>query len=54
MAAVLTRPARLPIALAVAAATILANAIERANIPAALVFAGCNAAECLLFVWLVE
>lgn len=52
LAAVLTRPARIPIAVAVAVATLLANLLERASVPASLVFAACNAGECLLFVWL--
>ncbi len=50
LAAIVTKPARLPIALGVATATILANLSERSNIPAILTFGVCNAVECLLFV----
>lgn len=41
--------ARWPIALAVLAATAIANLQARSSIPATVVFALCNAAECLIF-----
>ncbi len=51
LAAVLRKSARIPIALAVAAATIVANVQARSSLPATMVFAACNAMECLIFVW---
>ncbi len=50
LATILSPPARWPIALAVATATLAANLTERASIPLISIFAMCNAAECLLFV----
>ena len=46
--------ARLPVALAVMAATIMANVTGDRNIPAAIVFALCNAGEAMLIAWLIE
>lgn len=46
---VLPRGARLPIVLAVALATVLANLEARSSIEATIAFALCNAAECLIF-----
>ncbi len=54
LAAVLRKSARIPIALAVAAATIVANLQARSSLPATMVFAACNAMECLIFVWVMR
>lgn len=54
LATILTRPARIPIALAVAVATIVANLQARSSVPATMMFALCNAIECLIFVWAME
>jgi len=45
---------QLPVALGVMLATIAANLLEDANLPASIVFAVCNAAEPLLIGWLVK
>jgi PAS domain S-box-containing protein len=46
--------ARVPVALGVVAATIVANLIGDRNLPAAIVFALCNAGEAVLIAWLIE
>jgi PAS domain S-box-containing protein len=46
--------ARLPVALAVMAATVVANLMGDRSVPAALVFALCNAGEAVLICWLLE
>jgi len=46
--------ARAPVAIAVAAATILANLTGDRNLPATMVFAICNAGEALLIAWLIQ
>ena len=46
--------ARLPVALGVMAATIMANLTGDRNLPAAIVFALCNAGEAVLIAWLIE
>jgi integral membrane sensor domain MASE1 len=47
--------ARVPVAVGVAAATILASLTgDRINLPAAIVFAMCNAGETLVIAWLIE
>ena len=46
--------ARLPVALGVMAATITANLTGDRNLPAAIVFALCNAGEAMLIAWLIE
>ena len=43
--------ARWPIAIAVAVTTLGANILARSNIDAGLVFAVCNAIECIVFAW---
>jgi PAS domain S-box-containing protein len=45
---------RLPVALGVMLATIVANLLGDRNLPASIVFAVCNAAEVLLIGWLVK
>ena len=45
---------RLPVALGVMGATVAANLLGDRNLPAAMVFALCNAAEALLIAWLVK
>jgi PAS domain S-box-containing protein len=45
---------RLPVALGVMLATIVANLMGDRNLPASIVFAVCNAAEALLIGWLVK
>jgi PAS domain S-box-containing protein len=50
----LGRSARAPVAIAVVAATVLANVAGERNLPAALVFAACNAGEAVLIAWLIE
>ena len=45
---------RLPVALGVMLATIVANLLEDRNLPASIVFAVCNATEVLLIGWLVK
>ena len=46
--------ARVPVAIAVAAATIVANLTGDRNVPATMVFALCNAAEAMLIAWLIQ
>ena len=46
--------ARVPVALGVVAATIVANLIGDRSVPAAIVFGLCNAAEAMLIAWLIE
>jgi integral membrane sensor domain MASE1 len=46
--------ARLPVALGVMAATITANLTGDRSLPAAIVFALCNAGEAVLIAWLIE
>jgi PAS domain S-box-containing protein len=50
----LGRPARLPAAVGILAATLLANLAGDRTLPAAMVFAACNAGAALLIGWLVE
>ena len=45
---------RMPVALGVMAATVVANLIGDRNLPAAIVFALCNAGEAALIAWLIE
>jgi PAS domain S-box-containing protein len=45
---------RLPVALGVMPATIVADLLEDRNLPASIVFAVCNAGEVLLIGWLVK
>jgi PAS domain S-box-containing protein len=46
--------ARLPVALGVMVATITANVTGDRSLPAAIVFALCNAGEAMLIAWLIE
>jgi len=46
--------ARLPVAIGVAGATVLANVTGDRSFPAAAFFAACNAGEALLIAWLIE
>jgi integral membrane sensor domain MASE1 len=46
--------ARLPVALGVMVATITANVTGDRNLPAAIVFALCNAGDAMLIAWLIE
>ena len=48
------RPARLPVAAGVMAATIAANLLGDRNIAGAIIFALCNAGEAMLIAWLIE
>ncbi|HWE20585.1 MAG TPA: PAS domain S-box protein [Hyphomicrobiaceae bacterium] len=50
----LGRAARVPVAIGVMAATILANLAGARDVPAAIIFAMCNAGEALLIAWLIE
>ncbi len=52
--AICRRHLQWPIALAVFAATVIANVQARSSLNATLIFALCNAAECLLFGWLIR
>jgi PAS domain S-box-containing protein len=45
--------ARVPVAIGVAAATIFANLVGDRHLPAAIVFAACNAGEAALIAWLI-
>ena len=45
---------RMPVALGVMAATVVANLTGDRNLPAAIVFALCNAGEAALIAWLIE
>jgi integral membrane sensor domain MASE1 len=51
---VLERDARLPVAIGVAVATIVANLMGDRNVWSAIAFAFCNAGEALLAAWLIE
>ncbi len=46
--------ARIPVAIAVAIATLAANLVARSSLPVATVFAACNVLECLMVAQLVE
>ena len=46
--------ARLPVALGVMAATVVANLLGDRNLGSAIVFALCNAGEALIIAWLIE
>src|SRR5262245_34301542 len=46
--------AQLPVALGVMAGTIAANLMGDRNLPAAIVFALCNAGEAVLIAWVLE
>jgi PAS domain S-box-containing protein len=50
----LGKSARLPVAIAVALATVTANAIDRGSPLAGVSFAFTNTVECLLFAWIIE
>jgi integral membrane sensor domain MASE1 len=45
---------RMPVALGVIAATVVANLMGDRNLPSAIVFALCNAGEAALIAWLIE
>ncbi len=46
--------ARWPVAIGIMAATVVANLMGDRNLAASVVFALCNAGECLLIAWLIE
>ena len=50
----LGRSARLPVAVGVMAATIIANLLGDRNIASAIIFALCNAGEAMIIAWLIE
>ena len=50
----LGRSARLPVAVGVMTATVIANLLGDRNIASAIIFALCNAGEAMIIAWLIE
>jgi hypothetical protein len=50
----LGRSARLPVAIGVMVATVMANLLGDRNIASAIIFALCNAGEAMIIAWLIE